>query len=138
LFAGPVAAQHGWGFRQHPRRLLTFALEATLPMPSSPPPFFARALDVPEFEVDEKLAKHGLGVYGQTCFLCHGGGAISGGYAPDLRASPLTLSREAFVDVVKNGARQSAGMPRFTYFTDRDIDGLLHYVRQQARKAVAP
>ncbi len=138
LFAGPVAAQHGWGFRQHPRRLLTFALDATLPMPSSPPPFFARALDVPEFEVDEKLAKHGLGVYGQTCFLCHGGGAISGGYAPDLRASPLTLSREAFVDVVKNGARQSAGLPRFTYFTDRDIDGLLHYVRQQARKAVAP
>ncbi len=138
LISGTLAAQHGWAFDKHPRRLLTFALDSTMPMPPSPPPFFPQPIDVPEFVIDDQLAAHGRSVYAQTCFLCHGGGAVSGGYGPDLRASPLVVSRDAFVDVVKNGAKQSGGMPRFTDFTDREIDGLLHYVRQQARKAVAP
>ena len=134
---GTLAAQHGWAYKKHPRRLLTFALDGDVPMPSSPPPFFPKPIDVPDFEVDERLAAHGKAVYSQTCFLCHGGGAVSGGNSPDLRASPIPLSRDAFVDVVKNGAKRDAGMPRFTDFTDEDIDGLLHYVRQQARKGAA-
>ncbi len=137
LISGTLAAQHGWSFRKHPRRLLTFALDATTPMPSSPPPFFPQPIDRAEFAVDEALAQYGLSIYSQACFLCHGSGLVSGGYAPDLRASPLVLSREAFTDVVKHGAKRSGGMPRFAEFGDREIDGLMHYVRQQARKAVA-
>lgn len=136
LIAGSLAAQHGWSYKSHPRRLMTFALDSKLAMPASPPPHFPQPIDVPEFAVDDDLAAHGLSVYSQTCFLCHGGGGVSGGNAPDLRASPLVLSRDAFVDVVKNGAKLSGGMPRFTYFTDKEIDGLMHYLRKQARKAV--
>jgi len=137
LISGTMAAQHGWAFRKHPRRLLTFALDSTVPMPPSPPPFFPKPIDVPAFEIDEELAQYGLSIYSQACFLCHGGGGVSGGYAPDLRASTLALSRDAFVDVVQNGAKRSGGMPRFSELGDREVDGLLHYVRRQARKAAA-
>ena len=40
-----------------------------------------------------------------------------------------------FVDVVKNG-RQVLGMPRYQELGDRELDGLLHYIRQQAREGL--
>ena len=135
LISGSLAAQHGWSYKTHPRRLYTFALDSTVPVPPSPPPHFPRAIDIPDFEIDADLAAHGKVVYSQSCFLCHGGGVVSGGNAPDLRASPLTLSRGAFLDVVKNGAKLNNGMPRFSLYTDREIDGLLHYIRTEARRA---
>lgn len=135
LISGTLAAQHGWAYKRHPRRLYSFALDAVVPVPASPPPYFEQAIDVPEMSIDAELVAHGQSIYGQSCFLCHGGGVVSGGYAPDLRASPLGLSRDAFVEVVKNGAKMSGGMPRFTHLKDREIDGLLHYIRREARKA---
>jgi quinohemoprotein ethanol dehydrogenase len=135
LISGTLAAQHGWAYKRHPRRLYSFALDAVVPVPASPPPYFEQAIDVPEMKIDADLAAHGQNIFGQSCVLCHGGGVVSGGYAPDLRASPLGLSRDAFVEVVKNGAKMSGGMPRFTHFKDHEIDGLLHYIRREARKA---
>ena len=135
LISGTLAAQHGWAYKRHPRRLYSFALDAVVPVPASPPPYFEQAIDVPGMSIDAELAAHGQSIFGQSCVLCHGGGVVSGGYAPDLRASPLGLSRDAFVEVVKNGAKMSGGMPRFTHFKDHEIDGLLHYIRREARKA---
>lgn len=135
LISGTLAAQHGWAYKRHPRRLYSFALDAVVPVPVSPPPYFEQAIDVPEMKIDADLAAHGQNIFGQSCVLCHGGGVVSGGYAPDLRASPLGLSRDAFVEVVRNGAKMSGGMPGFTHFQDREIDGLLHYIRREARKA---
>ena len=42
--------------------------------------------------------------------------------APDLRESPIVLSRDAFVDVLINGALHANGMPRFKHFSDREVD----------------
>ncbi len=137
LIAGSLAAQHGWKYGVHPRRLYTFALDATGKVPPMPPPAFAQPVDPPDFEIDPALAAYGQSIYAQSCFLCHGGGAVSGGYAPDLRESPLVLSRQAFEDVVLKGAKRANGMPRFTAFTQRELDGLTHYIRQMARQAVA-
>ncbi len=137
LISGTLAAQHGWKYGVHPRRLFTFALDGKLAVPPSPPPAFAEPIDVPDFEIDSELAEHGLDVYAESCFLCHGGGAVSGGYATDLRESPIALSRDAFREVVVDGSKLAKGMPRFRQFTGREIDGLLHYIRREARKAVA-
>ncbi|MGR9089750.1 MAG: c-type cytochrome, partial [Gammaproteobacteria bacterium] len=77
---------------------------------------------------------HGKAIYSSQCFLCHGGGVVSGGNSPDLRASPIALTHAGMVDVIVKGAKMSGGMPRFSELNDEDITGLMHYIRQQARK----
>ena len=136
LISGTLAAQHGWKYGLHPRRLYTFALDGTGKVPPSPPPTMAQPVDPKDFVIDEQLASYGQSVYAQSCFLCHGGGAVSGGNAPDLRESPIALSPEAFKSVVVDGAKMGNGMPRFTHFTDKELDGLRHYFRLMARRAL--
>jgi len=64
--------------------------------------------------------------------ICHGAGAVAGGYAPDLRASPIPLNPQAFAAVVQGGL-QSRGMPPFPELTPEDLSALRHYIRQRAR-----
>ncbi len=132
---GSLAAQHGWAYRKHTRRLYTFALDATGAVPDSAPPFFPEPIDVAGFEVDETLAAEGSERYVEHCFWCHGSAAISGGNGPDLRASPVSTTYDGFRQVVVEG-RQPLGMPRFRDYDERTLQALYHYVRQQARMAV--
>ena len=104
-------------------------------MPASPPPTFPTPVDVPGFVVDEALAKRGRKDFAETCFFCHGAGAVSGGMGPDLRASAVSTTYDGFSQIVLNGI-QPNGMPRFRDFSQEDVQGLYHYVRMQARKAV--
>ena len=137
VISGSLAAQHGWKYKVHPRRLYTFALGSSKAVPPSPPPAYAIPVDLPDFKLDDELVSYGKQIYSESCTLCHGGGAVSGGGAPDLRESPLVLSRQTFVDVIINGAKFANGMPRFKDFGDREIDGLMHYVRERARVTAA-
>ncbi|MBK8959736.1 MAG: PQQ-dependent dehydrogenase, methanol/ethanol family [Proteobacteria bacterium] len=136
LLTGTLAGQHGWKYKVHPRRVITFSLDGKLPMPPSPPPAFAQPIDVPGFKVDDKLAAAGQALYVSTCVQCHGSGVVSGGTAPDLRESPIPTSHEALKSVVVGGARLANGMPRYRDYTDADIDALLHYIRKQARASL--
>lgn len=136
LIAGSIAAQHGWKYKVHPRRLYTFALDGRTAVPPSPPPAYAQPVDPPDFVLDEEKAALGRTVYAQSCTLCHGGGAVSGGNAPDLRESPIVLSPEAFRAVLVDGAKREQGMPRFKDFGEVELEALTHYIRQMARKAV--
>ena len=88
-------------------------------------------LEAPRFEVNAPLAETGADVYGQ-CSFCHGLEAISGGIAPDLRASPVVLSDEAFAEVVRKGARRPRGMPSYETLSDQHLLALRHYIREQA------
>jgi quinohemoprotein ethanol dehydrogenase len=67
--------------------------------------------------------------------MCHGFGAIAGGGAPDLRASPLVLSPAAFAQVVQGGLLQARGMPRYAELGDADLQSLIHYLRARARES---
>jgi quinohemoprotein ethanol dehydrogenase len=136
LLAGTLAAQHGWPYKAHPRRLYTFALDGDAPMPSSPPPQAALPIDDPALAVDAAKSAEGGTIYARSCALCHGGGAVSGGSAPDLRASPVPLSRESFTAVVVKGERTLAGMPAFPAFGERELDALSSYVRTRARESI--
>jgi quinohemoprotein ethanol dehydrogenase len=135
--AGSHAAQHGWKYKAHPRRLYTFALDGSVPVPFSPPPTFAIPLDPPGFEIDEALSEQGHQIYAQSCFLCHGGSAVSGGMAPDLRESLIPLSSTAFSEVLLKGALIENGMPRFNDFSSEQVLALKHYIRKMARNAVS-
>jgi quinohemoprotein ethanol dehydrogenase len=78
----------------------TSSLDGEEPVPTSPPPTFVTPADVPGFEIDEALAAEGKAFYSSNCAFCHGAGSVSGGYAPDLRASPFVLDEAAFKEVV--------------------------------------
>ena len=133
---GAPSAKLGWDSRVHPRRLLAFTLDGTAKLPATPPPARAPAQDAPAFTVDEALAKEGAAKYA-SCAWCHGANAIAGGMAPDLRASAVPLDPAAFATIVRGGL-EIRGMPKFGEATDRDLEGLRHYLRQQARLETRP
>ncbi|HIG43323.1 MAG: PQQ-dependent dehydrogenase, methanol/ethanol family [bacterium] len=133
---GKEASDLGWDYRKHIRRLMVFSLSGKLDMPSQPPPTVAVPLTAPFFEVDKDFATTGEDIFGQ-CAWCHGGAAIAGGLAPDLRTSPMILSEEAFADVVRNGAKRAFGMPSYPALSDSHLNSLRHYIREQADLALA-
>jgi quinohemoprotein ethanol dehydrogenase len=129
---GLVATQHGWAYRAHTRRLVAFALDGTVELPAQAPPTYPQPLVVEDFTVDPALAERGGVLYSEVCMMCHGAGAGSAGYAPDLRASPVMLSLDAMKDIVIGGSRRSGGMPNFPELDDDALISLQHYVRRQA------
>ena len=131
---GSLQAQHGWAYRAQPRRLISFSLEGKAELPKLPPPSFAKPLKQEDFKVDDMLAQQGNVLYAKHCVLCHGAGAVSGGYAPDLRASTIPVYEDALQDVVIKGSRQMAGMPRFHDLSEGDLKALQHYIRREARR----
>jgi len=125
-----------WDYHNQQRRLLTFVLDGKAKLPPSQhtvPPI----LDDPNFQVDPAKAAHGAAVFNNHCSVCHGGGAVSGGAAADLRKAGAPLSIDALTQVVKGGALRQQGMPQFEEFTAEDLEGLQHYIRQQARVGLA-
>jgi quinohemoprotein ethanol dehydrogenase len=128
---GQDASDLGWSYGAQTRRVVAFSLEGEARMPSQPPPAPPVPVEAPGFELDTKLAETGEDVYGQ-CSFCHGPDAISGGSAPDLRASPLVLTDDGFADVVRKGERRPRGMPSYENLSDDQLLALRHYIRQQA------
>ena len=122
----------GWAYGAHPRRVVAFSLEGEAEMPAAPPPAPPAPLDDPAFEIDDAAALYGAEVYG-NCLTCHGVDAISGGAAPDLRASPIVLSDGAFDEIVREGTLVEHGMPGFPSLSDAHMAALKHYLRQRAR-----
>ena len=129
---GSLSARWGWDSRVHPRRLLTFVLDGTAKLPPTPAPIKAQPLVGPEFELDGTQARAGAHQY-LRCTVCLGSAAVAGGNAPDLRASPVPLSKDNFAAIVRGGALVERGMPSFPEFTDAELDQLRHYIRAKAR-----
>ena len=129
---GPQAAEHGWSYGAQERRLVAFSLNGTAVLPRQPPPLVPQPLPSSDFIVNQDLAVEGGLEFNGTCSMCHGGGAIAAGIAPDLRASGVPLIREAFENVVKNGALSDNGMPIYRDLTDEQLESLRHYIRSQA------
>jgi quinohemoprotein ethanol dehydrogenase len=130
-------AQHGWEYGKYPRRLLVFAREgkAVLPALFEPRPD-VKPLDDPRLVIDTDKAARGEQQYATHCFGCHGSAVISSGGAPELRASPIAMNREAFGALLQGGARQQQGMPRFQEFDEARIDELWSYIRRRARETL--
>ncbi len=134
-FAGVGNKALGWDYNKQMRRLLVFSLEGKAMVPSQPPPYFPVLIVEKSFEVDLKLAEKGRNLYWQ-CFACHGANVIAKGMAPDLRASPIPLSKEAFNLVVRAGSKVNMGMPAYKELTDEDLTALMHFIRIKAHEDV--
>ena len=131
---GSSAGELGWPYKRHMRRLVAFSLDGKAALPLLPPPEVPTPLAAPFFEIDQQLATQGEDVFGQ-CAFCHGEAAVAGGGAPDLRASPIPLSAEAFAEVVRKG-RVELGMPAFESLSDQQLEALRHFFREQANLAI--
>ena len=134
---GQEMADYGWAYGEQTRRLLAFSLDGTRVVPVSAPPRVPTPLATSDFIVDGATAESGELDYESICSFCHGGAAVAAGMAPDLRASGVILSVDAFEQVVRGGALASRGMPPFADFSDAELNALRHYIRQQAEVALA-
>ena len=134
---GQTAYDNGWAYGIHQRRLITFSLEGLAIMPDLPPPFFPEPLFLEGFKIDTAKAIIGAEqFYRHGCNRCHGGGGISGGAAPDLRASLISTDEKTFNNVVRDGASVDRGMPQYNELTEEELTGLRHYIRYLAHSSI--
>lgn len=117
-------------FYTQPRRVLTFALGGREKVTPDTPNIPQAMLD-PAYRPNSASEAHGGDLYGH-CITCHGINVMSGGGAPDLRASGVPTSAEAFAQVVRGGALVPAGMPRFEELSDADLVDLRRYIQAKA------
>ena len=128
----------GWKYGAQPRRMLTFRLDgkAKLP-PTAPPDRTVHAVDDPAIAIDEADIAPGRYVFTMRCAMCHGLDAVSAGApAPDLRESAVAMNREAFRQVVAEGASLPHGMPRFEMLGADELRQLHAYIRAMTREAL--
>ena len=133
---GKTSVANGWAYGVQTRRLVAFSLDGGQTLPPQPPPAPSKPVEIAQFEVNADLAEQGWGEYASRCLACHGLDAVSPGMAPDLRASALLGSAEAFADVVRDGSRQRNGMPRYKHLSDEQLLKIRHYVRREAERAL--
>ena len=130
---GLEVSKYGWQYGDQPRRLLVYALDGDSELPIHPKSNPVVPLDVVDLEIDEIAAASGRELFNSGCQSCHGYSVVAGGSAPDLRASQLSLSIDAFTAVLREGLLESRGMPKYDDLTDEEINVLFHYIRQRAR-----
>ena len=133
VLLGERADRVGLDPRTQARRVLTFALGGTATLPDRPARAAAPPPD-PGFELDPERARRGALDYAMRCGLCHGSLVVGSVHAPDLRRSAIPVSREAFLQVVRDGSLTSLGMPGFPEFSDQRLDDVRHYIRAQAAR----
>ncbi len=108
--AGPMLGTLVPDGPRRPGRLLVFALDGKAKAPAykiEPPP----PVDLAgEESLGDPVA--GLGLFNDTCMVCHGFGA-AGAWTADLRRSPLLGSAQAWRRVVLDGAAKERGMAGF-------------------------
>lgn len=119
-------------------RVLVFKLGANLPyarIDTTPEPITAPV----RVTSDKVILEKGAHKYAEFCAACHGFGAISGLVTPDLRRSPIVRDRDAFRQVVKDGALLPNGMPKFgPELGEEDAEAIRAFVIDEAAFLASP
>jgi quinohemoprotein ethanol dehydrogenase len=127
---GPAIEKYGVDPLTQARRVLTFAIGGKAMLPPrrqpSPPPAD------PGFVLDQAQAMAGMAAYENHCSTCHGSAAVGIGNGPDLRRSAVPIDQAAFTQVVRGGALQARGMPKFGEFPEAKLEAIRHYLRSRA------
>ena len=116
-----------------PGRLFTFVLDGTATL--EPVRGIERPAPTPiTFSATTAQVDRGEALYTRRCSMCHGFGAASGGAIADLRYA-LPTTYDALDSIVRQGAYQSLGMPKFDFLEASDVDALKGYLLTR-RKAL--
>jgi len=129
---GPDLDKYGIDPRTQARRVLTFAIggKQVLPLRETPPP----AVTDPDFVADPTKELAGAIAFQNHCATCHGSVVVGISQAPDLRRSPIPLSKDTFDEVVRRGSLVSRGMPSFDEFSAAKLENIRHYILSQAEE----
>ncbi len=134
---GASGLEREWNYYTQRRRVLTFVLDGEAELPpvdgDDEPPL----LDDAAFRVNPAEADLGRAVFHRNCHVCHGPNLIAGGAAPDLRRAGSAMDYTALAAVLQDGALRPRGMPQYQEMPDEEVAALQHYIRQQARVAIA-
>ncbi|HEX2793280.1 MAG TPA: PQQ-dependent dehydrogenase, methanol/ethanol family [Croceicoccus sp.] len=131
-YLGPMLAKYDLTPASQRRRVLTFALggKARLPVERKIPlAISAEGLGTPDPAAEDA----GFPIYAQRCAVCHGMRAVAVGPAPDLRASMVVRSSEAFASVLEDGILASRGMPKFDELSAEQHEQVRKYILAMAR-----
>ena len=132
-FLGPLLKKYHIDYRTQKRRMLTFELGGKSTLPKSEP-FRLTPLEDSDYKPDPVPAARGAAIYNTRCVVCHGGGVVAAGIAPDLRASPVILSPDAFASILHDGALVANGMPRFEELSTKNRDDLRQFLRSKSKE----
>lgn len=128
---GPMLQKYQIDYKTLERRVLTFSLDGSARLPSKRPIDFSKPAD-PAFRASPESIAAGSAVFNGRCAVCHGFGAVSAGFAPDLRRSAVPLSKDAFEAVVLKGALRQSGMPMYDNLSQAELAATRDYIRAQA------
>lgn len=140
-FGGAVALVGGesaWGKagpRHNKSRVLTFSIDgAGAALPPRPQPLMSVVASVPSVG-DAAMVESGRMLYLNSCAVCHGASAKSGGVLPDLRRSAAIKDRQAFYAIVGQGILTNDGMVSFARnYSPQQIETLRAYLASRARE----
>ena len=130
VLGGPIMERYGLDPRTQARRVLTFVIDANQVLP--PRAVAPLPPADPTFKTDVAHFMPGALAYSAHCLTCHGSLAVGSIQAPDLRRSAIPQDRAAFVQIVRGGALQARGMPKFGELTDTELDDIAYYLRARA------
>lgn len=125
---GALIRRYPVDYRTQAKRVLTFAVGGIGKLPKAQPVVIEAVAD-PDYRPDAVATEAGVDIFNRRCSVCHGGGAIAAGNAPDLRGSAIPTDAQAFDTIVRGGALVGAGMPRFEELSEAEIAHLRQYVR---------
>lgn len=145
-----VAVLAGWGGafaitadgtlidQMHPvrniSRLLVFKLGGEAELPAEPA-LAAAPLDPPPSRASAATVELGREKYARYCSVCHAPGAVGSTVLPDLRRSGALDNRQAWQQIVHDGALQDNGMASFKgSLTPVEIEAIRAYVIKRANE----
>jgi quinohemoprotein ethanol dehydrogenase len=115
-----------------PGRLFTFVLDGTAKLEP------VRGIDKPALTVIDQTTtqaqvERGATLFGRRCSMCHGVAAVSGGAIADLRYA-LPTTYDALDQIVRQGAYQDLGMPKFDFFSEADVAAVKSYLLSRRKE----
>jgi mono/diheme cytochrome c family protein len=117
--------------------VLTFALDGKQTV-SQPERVMPKLAQMPKQFASADVVAQGQELYHQTCFGCHGAGAVAGSwYPPDLRYSGYLHSGDAWRAVVIDGVLASRGMVSFkSDYSDEQSEAIRAYVISRTQQTL--
>ena len=124
--ASGLYAPNPTGQYKAPGRLFTFVIDGSAKL-EPVRGIEKNALTVIDHASTPAEVERGATLFARRCSMCHGVAAVSGGTIADLRYA-LPATYDNMDQIVRQGAYQQLGMPKFDFLSEADLAAVKSYV----------